>query len=92
LKSGHTVYNLNMTYFKDILDNSVSVGLGLWCLAQLSTIFQLIYHILAVNFIGEGNRSSRRKTTDHPQKADKLLSHYVVSSTPRHERDSNSQL
>ena len=61
-----------MTYFKDILDNSVSVGLGLWCLTQLSTIFQLIYHILAVKFIGEGNRSSRRKTTDHPQKADKL--------------------
>jgi hypothetical protein len=31
------------------------------------------------------------KTTDLPQVTDKSLSHNVVLSTPRHERDSNSQ-
>ena len=31
------------------------------------------------------------KITDLPQVTDKLLSHNVVSSTPHHERDSNSQ-
>jgi len=35
---------------------------------------------MAVSFIGGGNR--RKPTT---------LSHNVVSNTPRHERDSNSQ-
>jgi hypothetical protein len=30
------------------------------------------------------------KTTDLPQVTDKSLSHNVVLSTPRHERDSNS--
>jgi len=41
--------------------------------------------------IGWGNRSTRRKpptSTSHWQ----TLSHKVVSSTPRHERDSKSQL
>jgi hypothetical protein len=32
------------------------------------------------------------KTTDLPQVTDRLLSHNVESSTPRHERDSNSHL
>ena len=32
------------------------------------------------------------KTTDLPQVTDKLLSHNVVSRTPRHKRNSNSQL
>jgi hypothetical protein len=31
------------------------------------------------------------KTTDLPQVTDKSLSHNVVLSTPRHERDSNSR-
>ena len=35
---------------------------------------------------------SGEKTTDLLQVTDKLLSHNVVSSTPRHERDSNSLL
>ena len=32
----------------------------------------------------------QEKATDLPQVTDKLLSHNVVSCTPRHERDSNS--
>ena len=46
------------------------LGLGLWCLMPLSTVFQL-YRV--VSFIGRGQ----------------TLSHNVVSSTPRHEWDSN---
>jgi len=44
---------------------------------------------VAVIFTGEGNRSTQRK----PQACRKslTLSHNVVSSTPRHERDLNSQ-
>jgi hypothetical protein len=32
------------------------------------------------------------KTTDLPQVIDKTLSHTIVSSTPRDDRDSNSQV
>jgi len=44
---------------------------------------------MAANFIGGGRKPE--KTTDLPQVTDKLLSHNVVSCTPRHGRDSNSQ-
>jgi hypothetical protein len=46
---------------------------------------------VAISFIGVGNRSTRRKppTCRNPPTT---LSHNVVSSTPRHEQDSNSQL
>ena len=42
---------------------------------------------MAVSFIGGGNRSTQRSIVSHGQ----TLSHNVVSSTPRHERGSNSQ-
>ena len=51
---------------------------------------QYFSHIVAVSFIGWGNRSTRRKPptcTIHWQ----TLSHNVVSNTPPHEQDSNSQ-
>ena len=65
------------------------VGVWLRCLTPLSAIFQI-------------NRSGQfywcrklvypENTTDLSQVTDKLLSYNIVSNTPRHERDSNSQL
>ena len=44
-------------------------GLGLWCL----TLFQIYFnYIVEFGFIGEGNRSTRRKTTDLWQVTNKL--------------------
>jgi len=55
--------------------------LGLWCLTPLSTIFQLI---VAVSFIGRGNWSIQRKTTDLPQVTDKLMLYRtIIRSSPR---------
>ena len=55
-------------------------------------VFNVTFNnILAVSFIGGGNQSNgenHRPATSHWQ----TLSHNVVSSTPRHEQDSNSQL
>ena len=63
-------------------------GLRLWCLTPLSSIFQLyrggrIYLWRRPEYL--------ERTTDLPQVTDTLL-HNVVSSTPCHEQDSNSQL
>ena len=61
---------------------------GLWCLAPLEQYFS---YIVPVSFIGGGNRSTQKK----PPTFGKLLtnvSHNVVSSTPRHQPTSKSQL
>ena len=63
----------------------LGVGLSLWYLPPLSTLFQLyrggeIYWWRKLE-----------KTTVTCRKSLTNLSHYVVSSTPRHERVSNSQ-
>ena len=58
----------------------------LWCSRHLQPYFS---YIVAVTFIDGGNRSIRRK----PPTCRKSLTNFiitVVSSTPRHERGSNS--
>ena len=60
-----------------------------WCLMPLSTIFWL--HC-GSQFYRWRKLEYREKTPDLSQVTDKLLSHNVVSSTPRHKRHLNSQL
>jgi hypothetical protein len=65
------------------------LGLGLCCLTSLSTTFQLynggqFYLVEETGLPGENHRP----VISHWQ----TLSHNVLSSTPRHDRGSNSQL
>ena len=80
------VDRIYMIYSCKVEINRIS-GLGLWFLTPLSTIFQL----------NRGGQFYWWRNTEYPQKTANLsqvtdnLSHNVVSSTPRHERGSNSQ-
>jgi hypothetical protein len=66
-----------------IFINIENIGLGLWCYKH--HFQQYFSYIMAVSFIGEGNRSTR-KNDRPPTVTDKVL-----SSTPRNVQDSNSQ-
>jgi hypothetical protein len=69
-----------------------SNGYGLWCLTPLSTIFRLYRgrHGTSVLLVEETGvpEENHRPAASHRQ----TLPHNVVSSTPRHERGSNSRL
>jgi hypothetical protein len=62
----------------------------LWCLTSLSTILLQLRYVMTVSFIG-GENGVPEKTTDLSQVTDKTLPHNIVSSTPRHDQNSNSQ-
>jgi hypothetical protein len=78
--------------FKLFLHNNVhkhflklwKVAVGLWCLMLHSTVFQLYISWRSVQLLG--------KTTVPASSHWRTLSHKVVSSTLRYERDSNLQL
>ena len=53
---------------------------------------QYFSYIVAVSFIGGGNRSTQRKTTEPVASYWQTWSHNVVLSTPGHQQDSNLQL
>ena len=64
-------------------------GSWLWCLTPLSTMFQLYR---GDKFYWWKKLEYPKKTPDLSEVTDKFLSENVVSSTPLHEWDSNSQL
>jgi hypothetical protein len=64
-------------------------GSWLWCLTPLSTMFELYR---GDKFYWWKKPEYPKKNTDLSEVTDKFLSQNVVSSTPPHEWDSNSQL
>jgi len=65
--------------------DKIHFWLGLWCLTPLSKIFRLYPD---VQFYWWWKPENLKKTTNISQVTNKFLSHNVVSSKPRRERDS----
>jgi len=84
------VYNLDSLCTEHLMKCLKVIGVRVGVLVFNATFAQYLIYIVAVSFIGEGNRNTRRRSpsvASHWQ----TLSHNVVSSTPRHERGSSSQ-
>ena len=79
-----------MQAFNLKFNNNIALLLGVRTMAfNTTTIFQLYRG--GQFYCGENHRTRKKPPTCH-KSLNKLLSHNVVSSTPRHERDLNLQL
>jgi hypothetical protein len=80
----------NGEYKTTALDISMQKGKELVGLVGLCMVFNVAFNNISV--ILWRSVLLVKETTDLSHVTDKLLSHNVVSSTPRHERGLNSQL
>jgi len=77
-KFDHTCFCI-MLYQVHLAMSGIQGGMVLWYLTSFSIIFQLCH-------------SGQFYWWKEPEYLEKTLSHNIVSSTSRHEQDSNSQL
>jgi hypothetical protein len=81
---------MEMQAFNLKFNNNIALLLGVRTMAfNTTTIFQFI---VVVSFIMEKTTEPGKKPPTCHKSLNKLLSHNVASSTPRHERDLNLQL
>ena len=70
---------------------SLIIGIYKLYICIIRGIVVMVFNATFNTVIGGGNQSTRRKPPTC-SKSLKTLSHNVVTKTPRHERDANSQL
>jgi hypothetical protein len=81
---------MEMQAFNLKFNNNIALLLGVRTMAfNTTTIFRLYRG--GQFYYGENHRTRKKPPTCH-KSLNKLLSHNVASSTPRHERDLNLQL